>query len=231
MAIARFKDLCLDTTDPARAGRFWADVLGLTWEPDDAGEGRLTGPTEHHTIWINKVPEAKTVKNRVHFDIYAKNLADLEALGSAVLRPAIAGEPWTVMADPDGGEYCAFLRPELPAGRLLHGLEVDSADAAAQAQWWGMVYDAEVVHDPRGWSTVRNVPGMPIRTMDFDSVPEPKTVKNRVHWDVTVTSLQPLIDAGATLLRPRDDEIGWNVLADPEGNEFCAFTERPAAGG
>jgi predicted enzyme related to lactoylglutathione lyase len=229
MTIARFKDLCLDTTDPARAGTFWAELLGLTWDADEAGEGRLTGPSKQHTIWINKVPEAKTVKNRVHFDIYAKNLADLEALGARVLVPARDDQPWTVMADLDGGEFCAFLRPELPAGRL-HGLGVDSADPAAQAQWWGMVYGAEVVHDPRGWSTVQNVPGMPIQTMDFAGVPEPKTVKNRIHWDVSVTDIQPLIDAGATVLRPQDEEIRWHVMADPEGNEFCAFIEPAAAG-
>jgi hypothetical protein len=35
--------------------------------------------------------------------------------------------------------------------------------------------------------------------------------------------LQALLDAGATLLRPKDSEIHWHVLADPEGNEFCAF--------
>jgi hypothetical protein len=54
-------------------------------------------------------------------------------------------------------------------------------------------------------------------------VPEPKTVKNRIHWDVSVAELQPLLGAGATLLRAQDGEIGWHVLADPEGNEFCAF--------
>jgi hypothetical protein len=59
--------------------------------------------------------------------------------------------------------------------------------------------------------------------MDFAPVPEPKTVKNRIHWDVWADDVQPLLDAGATLLRARDDEIGWDVLADPEGNEFCVF--------
>jgi hypothetical protein len=34
-----------------------------------------------------------------------------------------------------------------------------------------------------------------------------------------------LLDAGATLLRAKDDEIHWHVLADPEGNEFCAFDD------
>lgn len=59
-------------------------------------------------------------------------------------------------------------------------------------------------------------------TMDFTSVPEPKTAKNRVHWDV-IGSTEELIARGATLLRRRDEEIRWDVLADPEGNEFCVF--------
>jgi hypothetical protein len=66
---------------------------------------------------------------------------------------------------------------------------------------------------------------MPILTMDFIRVPEAKTVKNRIHWDVTVTDVEALLDGGATLLRAKDDEIRWHVLADPEGNEFCAFDD------
>jgi hypothetical protein len=50
-------------------------------------------------------------------------------------------------------------------------------------------------------------------------------VKNRVHWDVTVPEVAPLVAAGATLLREPDDDIRWFVMSDPEGNEFCAFTE------
>jgi hypothetical protein len=65
---------------------------------------------------------------------------------------------------------------------------------------------------------------MPILAMDFVPTPEPKTVKNRIHWDVTVPSATPLVGAGATMLREPDADIGWHVLADPEGNEFCAFT-------
>jgi hypothetical protein len=59
-------------------------------------------------------------------------------------------------------------------------------------------------------------------------VPEPKTVKNRVHSDVTVPSAAQvalLVEAGAALLREPGGGIGWHVLADPEGNEFCVFTD------
>jgi catechol 2,3-dioxygenase-like lactoylglutathione lyase family enzyme len=223
MTLARFKDLCLDADDPARAGAFWAAALGRTWQAQGNGDGSLTGPTRQHTIWINAVPEAKAVKNRVHLDIYTRALADLEALGASVVTPQGEDRAWTVMADPEGGEFCAFLRPAgLPAERL-HGLVVDCADPEAASRWWGSVYGVDVtVND--GWHTLEGVPGMPIATMDFVPVPEPKAAKNRVHWDVTVDDVAPLIAAGATVLREPDPGIRWHVMADPEGNEFCAFT-------
>jgi hypothetical protein len=222
MAIARFKDLCLDAGDQARLGSFWAAVLGRVWEAQENGDGLLKGPTPRHKIWINRVPEAKTVKHRVHLDIYARDLAGLEAFGATIVEPRHGTRTWTVMADPEGGEFCASPRAEPPAERL-HGLVVDSADPQAQAQWWAEVYGVGVIRND-GWFTVEGVPGMPILTMDFVSVPEPKTVKNRVHWDVTVPDVAPLVAAGATVLREPDGDIRWHVLADPEGNEFCAFT-------
>jgi hypothetical protein len=223
MAIARFKDLCLDAGDPARLGAFWAAVLGLTWAARDDGDGLLTGPTPQHTIWVNRVPEAKTVKQRVHLDIYAADLKGLEALGATIVEAQHGARTWTVMADPGGGEFCAFQRSELPAERL-HGLVVDSADPHALARWWAGVYGVSVTAND-GWFTLEGVPGMPILTMDFVPVPEPKTVKNRIHWDVTVPGVAPLVQAGATVLREPGGDIDWHVLADPEGNEFCAFTQ------
>jgi hypothetical protein len=77
MVVARFKDLCLDAGDPARLGAFWAGVLDRTWQAKDDGDGLLTGPAAQHTIWVSRVPEAKTVKHRVHLDIYARDLGAL----------------------------------------------------------------------------------------------------------------------------------------------------------
>jgi glyoxalase superfamily protein len=223
MAIAQFKDLCLDAGDPARLGMFWAGVLGRTWTAQENGDGLLTGPTPQHTIWVNRVSEAKKVKNRVHLDIFTADLAGLEAAGATIVEPQDSTRNWTVLADPEGNEFCAFLRSELPAERL-HGLVVDSADPQAQARWWAGVYGVDVTTND-GWFTLEGVPGMPILTMDFVPVPEPKSVKNRVHWDVTVADVAPLAAAGATVLREPGGDIRWYVMADPEGNEFCAFTQ------
>jgi hypothetical protein len=223
MTLARFKDLCVDATDPAVLGGFWAAALGLAAEPLDDGDVRLTGPTPQHTIWINRVPEPRTVKQRMHLDVHTGSVADLEALGARIVAPL---DGWTVMADPEGGEFCAFLRAEVPDHRLYE-VSIDAHDARAQAEWWAGLLGAKVGHaDGRPWWSVEGIDQAPFESIVFDAVPEPKTVKNRIHWDVETTDVQGLLDRGATLLRGPDDDIDWHVLADPEGNEFCAMRPR-----
>jgi len=66
---------------------------------------------------------------------------------------------------------------------------------------------------------------MPVLTTDCVPLLGPRTVTNRIHRDVTVPGTTPLVAAGAGVLRAPGSGIGWHVLADPEGNEFCAFTK------
>jgi hypothetical protein len=219
MAIARFKKLRVDCADLERVGVFWANALGRTWRAYDADSGGVFGLTPRHTIWFTRGAAPKTAKNRVHFDIYAQSLAGLEVLGATVVLPEGDDRRWTVMADPEGNEFCAFLRDEIPEDRL-HGLVVDCADPRTQAQWWADVYGAPVGHHERGWSTVEKVPDMPILTFDFNPVPEPKTAANRVRWDVTVDDVAQLVAVGATVMREEQD---FTLLTDPEGNEFGAY--------
>ena len=75
------------------------------------GPADVVGDHEQHGISICPVAEPKTVKNRVHLDIYARSIDDLTALGAVVELPAEeSGFHWTVMRDPEGNEFCAFLR-------------------------------------------------------------------------------------------------------------------------
>ena len=222
MAIATYKDLCIDAVDAAALGRFWAGALQLDLQLDDDGDARLLGPTPRHTVWINTVPEPVTVKQRWHLDVRADSVGDLVALGGVVVD---AGSfPWTVMKDVEGGELCVFgARADRPAG--LKDIVVDTSDPARICAWWAGVLGAGHVDDEEGYSYLETVPGAPFESIDFVPVPEPKTVKNRIHIDVTTPDVQLLVDAGARLLRARDEEIAWSVLADPDGNEFCAFVE------
>ncbi len=222
-----FKDLCLDTARAAQAATFWSQALHLT--PEARGDTfLLTDGVDEHTLWINAVPEQKTVKNRVHLDVHVASIAEITALGAELVAD---DEPWTVMADPEGGEFCAFVRPpeKLPDYRLYE-LVVDCVDPERLATWWAGVYGIEAQPDGDSfcWS-LDQAPGMPWE-MVFVAVPEPKTVKNRIHWDVWGDT-EELLAAGATLLRTKDDDIRWDVLADPEGNEFCVFDRSASADG
>jgi len=219
MALARYKDLCIDAVNPERMGAFWAAALGL--RPDDERPEGLVGHTPQHGVWINGVPEPRTVKQRVHLDVHARSVSEYEQLGATVFDAE--SFPWTVMADPEGGEFCVFVRDEVPDYRLYE-IVVDAVDHAAIARWWGQVLGAPVVHDERGFSWVEEIPGAPFESIDFAPVPEPKSVKNRIHWDVDIEDVERLVAYGARVLRRPDNQIGWTVMADPEGNEFCAFT-------
>jgi hypothetical protein len=219
MVDVTFRDLCLDSCHPATTAPFWAAVLGLAVEMHDDGDARLAGPTKRHTVWINTVPEPQEVKNRVHLD--ARFPSRAEAPGTLV----DAQPNWDVRADPEGLVYCAFgPREGEPPGPFE--LIVDAADPEAIGAWWAdRTGTALQRREGADYVWLEGVPDMPYMYWVFNPVPEPKTVKNRVHWDVVLqdASVEDLVAAGATVLRRPDEEINWTVLADPEGNEFCAF--------
>ena len=180
----------------------------------------LDGPGPRHRVWVNAVPEPKGAKHRLHLDVHTGSVAELEALGATVVDAD--SFPWTVMLDVEGGEFCAFVRDAPPPLRLYE-LVVDAVEPVSIATWWGDVLGSPVTHDPRGYSYVHSIPDAPLEAISFVPVPEPKTLKNRIHVDVLTADLESLVSAGATVVRPRDDEIRWTVLTDPEGNELCAF--------
>ncbi len=225
--MARFKELCMDTARPGdELGRFWAAVTGCSYAepsgPDEVGDvvGDVVGEVEGMGIAICPVPEEKTVKHRVHLDVHAGSVESLLALGARP-APGYGGEPWTVLLDPEDGEFCAFVREgELPAYRTYE-LAVDSGDPEAQARWWAGTLGgvASSGGTERFWS-LESVPGMPFESIVFDPVPEPKTVKNRIHWDL-YGDVDTFAAAGAQVLAVLP---GWTVMADPEGNEFCVFS-------
>ncbi len=226
MAIATYKDLCIDAVDTRLLGEFWARVLGRE-TPQEWGDGpvRLTGPTPRHTVWINPVPEPVTVKQRVHLDVHAGSVDDVLAAGAT--PEDLDTFRWKRLRDPEGGELCVFEREQVPDERLYE-VGIDSADPERIATWWADVLGARVERggpDDEPWFSVEDIAGVPFECLVFAAVPEPKTVKNRIHWDVDTTDLALLTSNGAELVRAQDDETRWTVLADPEGNEFCAFTD------
>ncbi|MFI6950827.1 VOC family protein [Streptomyces sp. NPDC050422] len=112
----------------------------------------------------------------------------------------------------------------------LQNVAVDCADAYALARFWGEALGRPLHPDDKPGDPEVDVmlPEGPL--LHFNQVPEPKTVKNRLHLCLRPKTTREeevarLLDLGATLVddRREPDGAGWAVLADPEGNEFCVL--------
>jgi predicted enzyme related to lactoylglutathione lyase len=112
----------------------------------------------------------------------------------------------------------------------IHEITFDARDPHALAMFWGALLEREIRPGdmPQDDSVlVTPAPGQP--GLLFLRVPERKTAKNRIHFDLWPTSagrddqINRATSLGAVVLddRRREDGAGWVVFADPEGNEFC----------
>lgn len=117
----------------------------------------------------------------------------------------------------------------------IHNVTVDCRDPYELARFWAQVLDRPMHDDDQpGDPEAVVLLGDGLPNLLFQQVPEPKTVKNRVHLDLQPDhprddEVDRLLGLGATLVADhrRPDGTGWATLADPEGNEFCV--ERSAA--
>jgi hypothetical protein len=162
------------------------------------------------------------------------------------------------MTQQNEGAHAQSLAPAPPVTRLQ--IAIDCADPDVLVPFWALALDYEPRPAPPGFATWREwylSVGVPEEelgdgdcmdrlqdpdgvgpTIWFQVVPEPKTVKNRVHLDVYVTrsreaplaerapqvdaKVAQLVAAGATLVhRLEGGDHYAATLRDPEGNEFC----------
>jgi predicted enzyme related to lactoylglutathione lyase len=119
----------------------------------------------------------------------------------------------------------------------LRNVTVDCTDALRLGRFWAEVLGWHVFHDDDPEVVV--APSYPPvgdgPKLLFIPVPEPRTVKNRLHLDVQPQDrtrdeeVARLLELGATVVEDhrKADGSGWVWLADPEGNDFCV--ERGAA--
>ncbi|MEE6259071.1 VOC family protein [Plantactinospora sonchi] len=116
----------LDCADLARSGEFWSGVLGYVAEPLSPGRYRRLLPPNGNGVelLLQRVPEPKASKNRMHIDLRVPDLdaevARLVSLGARCRTESPVEEDgwaWYVLADPDGNEFCV-LRPPVPPVEL-----------------------------------------------------------------------------------------------------------------
>jgi predicted enzyme related to lactoylglutathione lyase len=111
-------------------------------------------------------------------------------------------------------------------------INIDCADPDRVAAFWGDVLGWSVQRKGElRWMSATGKPGEGLMLV-FVEVPEPKTVKNRVHIDLGPSGcdqrqeLERLRSLGASHVDIGQSDVPWVVLADPEGNEFCLLARR-----
>ena len=131
--------ITFDCTDPHAQARFWAVALDYDVEDHDEHVGGViaaghvpadsddvitidgrrawrdyagaASKTSDDRLLFQRVPEAKTVKNRIHLDVHVEDrdarVAQLLALGATKLWDGQLGpQTWVTLADPEGNELC-----------------------------------------------------------------------------------------------------------------------------
>jgi hypothetical protein len=109
---ARLANVTFDCDDPQLVARFWSSALDRPLGPDPSPYFVALTPADGGpSYFFIKVPEPKTVKNRVHVDLVADDreteVARLVSLGATrVAERDEWGHSWTVMLDPEQNEFC-----------------------------------------------------------------------------------------------------------------------------
>jgi hypothetical protein len=106
---------------------------------------------------------------------------------------------------------------------LIKTVTFDCADALAQARFWADALGSDVDEESTSARAYVEAAGWGGPNMWFAQVPEPKTAKNRMHFDLRAPGaeadeVQRLTALGATVVR---HDASHTVMQDPEGNEFC----------
>jgi hypothetical protein len=233
--------LVFDCSEPDEIMRFWGRALGyenqyarmkpeeLTeWRkgfPEFDGRGRIDDEAGRRmSVYIQKVPEPKSVRNRLRPEIAAPEprsfVADMSLLGALQ-----TDDGWV---DVEGNEFTVVTEP---GERRMRTIVIDALDPDRMLTFWsdatGYVVDGDRCDPPPGAKYVLPFSDGEPRELDlipglrFVACDEPKRVKNRLHLDLHFgepeTCRDKLVSAGASVLQ-------WDterVLADPEGNEFC----------
>jgi predicted enzyme related to lactoylglutathione lyase len=112
-------------------------------------------------------------------------------------------------------------------------LVIDASDVRRLADFWTQVLDWQVVYESDDEMVIAKDENT-YPAIIFGTVPEAKSVKNRLHIDLNPddqdAEVERLIVLGATRAEVGQSKaaepVRWVVLADPEDNEFCVLTAR-----
>jgi catechol 2,3-dioxygenase-like lactoylglutathione lyase family enzyme len=239
---ARLVALCFDANDPLRLARFWEGVLGRELAHEPHGSVALL-PSDDTGFGIRFLPtrEPKAGPNRMHLDLTSTSLEDQREtvarsleLGARHIdvgqRPE---EGHVVLADPEGNEFCVIE----PGNTFLADcgfIGALSCDGSREVGYfWSEALGWPLVWDQDQETAIRSPLGGPKISWGGPPLP-PKTGKNRLHLDLAPpldgdqrAEVDRLASLGASRIDIGQGEVGWVVMADPDGNEFCVVPILP----
>ena len=191
MAIATCKDLCVDAVDPS-VGRVLGPTLGLDATRLVDGDVQLDGPTEQHAAWDQQGARAGHREAARPLDVHAAPRRRVLARGATPEDLESSGG--TSCATPRAASCACSPATSVPSYRLYE-IGVDSVDPTRSRRGGPGVLGAHRrrATRTRRWSGSTSA-AVPFESLVFGTVPEPKTVKNRIHWDVDTDDLQRLLD-------------------------------------
>ena len=110
---SKVRTITVDCADLKKLVDFWTAALNYQLKDSDEEGALIVDPTGEGTqIYFQVVPEGKTVKNRLHFDLRPENTRDAEVARLQSLGATISAQfSWTVMQDPEGNEFCVETGP------------------------------------------------------------------------------------------------------------------------
>ena len=236
---SRLDSVCFDANDPLRLARFWAG--GLRWDIDDEDHDVIElVPTDgtRFAILFLRAPNEKVGANRTHLELTTTSLEDqretvetlLELGGRHIDIGQGPDDEHVVLADPEGNELC-IIEPTnsfLAGCPRLGNINGDGTQAVgyfwSAALGWPLVWDQDeetAIQAPDGTGPKMAWGGPPI---------PPKRLKNRLHLDLKPTDgdqaaeVDRLISLGASRTDIGQGDVAWEVMVDPDGNEFCVLS-------
>ncbi len=233
--------LVFDANDPLRLARFWGGVLD--WEMvEETDGGFVLLPSDDTGFQLDFYPtqEQKAGPNQMHFDLTSQSLEEQQetvaralALGGRHLDIGQGPDAdHVVLADPEGNEFCVIEPGNnfLADCGFIGALSSDGSQEVgyfwSKALGWPLVWDQDqetAIRSPRGGPKI-SWGGPPVA---------PKIGKNRLHLDLAPPAdedqqaeVERLISLGAKRIDIGQGDVSWEVMADPDGNEFCVLTPR-----
>ncbi|MDX3797455.1 VOC family protein [Streptomyces sp. AK04-3B] len=108
-----WEQVIVDSADPVALGRWWAAALGWVVVDESPDEYEIRPePDRLPGLLFGRTPDAKTVKNRLHLDFRPDDrdaeVARLVSLGARHVDIGQGEQPWVVLADPEGNEFCVL---------------------------------------------------------------------------------------------------------------------------